>query len=40
MEKRKLTIKDFNGTKLDTSVIMNKKDLKDTLKKWELKGLL
>lgn len=40
MEKRKLTIRDFNGTKLDTSVITSKTDLKKTLKMWELKGLL
>jgi hypothetical protein len=40
MDKMKIKICDFNGRKIDTQIISSKKDLKQAMKKWELKGLL
>jgi len=40
VEKRKIKICDFDGTKLDSAVVSNKKEARKRLKMWELKGWL
>ena len=36
---KKIKVYDYDGTKIDTAIIKDKKDVKKALERWRLKGL-
>jgi hypothetical protein len=38
--KKKIKLCDFDGRKIDTAIVTNEDDIKKTLKRWKLKGLM